>query len=79
MVTYETGGSPEIVDEKTGIVVEQGNIKDLVIAIHKIKNLSPEERQELRMRCRKRAEENYEKNRQYAEYVRIYQTLLGGF
>ena len=79
VVTYETGGSPEIVDEKTGIVVEQGNIKDLVIAIHKIKNLSPEERQELRMRCRKRAEENYEKNRQYAEYVRIYQTLLGGF
>ena len=33
VVTYRTGGSPEAIDERTGFVVEQGDISGLVDAI----------------------------------------------
>lgn len=32
-LTYRTGGSPEAVDGKTGIVVERGDIEGLTAAI----------------------------------------------
>src|SRR5690554_1090286 len=38
VITYKTGGSPEAIDVSTGIVVEQGNIQDLVDAITLIKD-----------------------------------------
>lgn len=36
VVTFNTGGSPEAIDESTGIVVEQGNIDKLYEAVIKI-------------------------------------------
>lgn len=33
IVTYNTGGSPEAIDDKTGIVVEQGDVSSLIKAI----------------------------------------------
>ena len=51
VITYKTGGSPEAVDDMTGIVIEQGNIDGLVNAIIQMKN-NPL----LSSACRKRAE-----------------------
>ena len=34
VITYNTGGSPEAIDEKTGIVVKQGDIIGLGKAIN---------------------------------------------
>ncbi len=39
VITFRTGGSPETIDENTGLVVEKGNVKDLFEAICKIKKL----------------------------------------
>lgn len=36
VVTFNTGGSPEAIDENTGIVVEKGNLKELCSSIIKI-------------------------------------------
>lgn len=36
IVTFNTGGSPEAIDENTGIVVEKGNLKELCSSIIKI-------------------------------------------
>ena len=71
VITYRTGGSPEAVDEKTGIVVEQGDVDALADAIRTMKEhpLSSEA-------CRKRAEENFNKDKCFEKYINLYNTLL---
>lgn len=71
VITYRTGGSPEAVDEKTGIVVEQGDVEALVSAICHLKEhpLSADD-------CRKRAEACFNKDRCFEEYVELYENLL---
>lgn len=71
VVTYNTGGSPESLTEKTGIVVGQGNVEEMVRAIKSLKEtpLSAEE-------CRKHAEECFDKNNCYMKYVSLYEDLV---
>ena len=71
VITYRTGGSPEAVDEKTGIVVEQGDIAALADAIRRMKEhpLSSEA-------CRKRAEEHFDKDKCFEKYIELYESLL---
>ncbi len=71
VITYRTGGSPEAVDEKTGFVVEQGNIETLVDAISKMKEnpFSSEN-------CRKRAEESFDKDKCFEKYIELYTRIL---
>ena len=71
VITYRTGGSPEIIDEKTGVVVEQGDIVGLVDAIKKMKEtpLSSEN-------CRNRAVEKYDKDKRFADYVDLYERIV---
>lgn len=71
VITYNTGGSPEAIDERTGVVVEQGNVEALAETIRNMKNhpLSSED-------CRKRAEELFDKDKCYEKYIRLYEKLL---
>lgn len=71
VITYRTGGSPETVDEKTGIVIEQGNINALAVAIQHLKEqpLSSEN-------CRQRAEKYFNKNKCFENYIHLYETLI---
>ncbi len=71
VITYKTGGSPEIIDEKTGIVVEQGNLEALTNAITSLreKPLDSEE-------CRKRAETLFNKEERFKDYINLYEQLL---
>ncbi|EOA51798.1 glycosyltransferase [Bacteroides salyersiae] len=71
VITYRTGGSPEAIDEKTGVVVEQGNVESLANAIHQMKEypLSSED-------CRKRAEECFDKDKCFEKYIELYNDLL---
>ena len=71
VITYHTGGSPEAVDEKTGMVVEQGNVEALVDAILKM-NVNPLSSES----CRKRAEECFDKYKCFEEYVELYNRIL---
>ena len=56
ILTYKTGGSPEIVDKYGGIIIEQGNILQIVEAIKKIRkngikmlNINKEEYDKIRV------------------------------
>lgn len=71
VITYNTGGSPEAIDENTGIVVEQGDIDGLAEAIRRItaNPLSSED-------CRKRAEAHFDKNKCFEQYISLYSRLL---
>lgn len=73
VVTYRTGGSIEAVDEETGLIVERGNVSALAEAV---KQLSHQSAATLRPACRRRAEELYNKEARYEEYVHLYENLL---
>lgn len=68
VITYKTGGSPEAVDDKTGIVTEPGNVLELADKIKFVcenNPFSPED-------CRKRAEELFDKNKNFQQYLGLY-------
>ena len=71
VITYKTGGSPEAVDEHTGVVVEQGNVEALAEAIRKMK-ASPLSYEA----CRKRAEEHFDKDKCFEKYIELYNRIL---
>lgn len=71
VITYNTGGSPEAIDEKTGVVVPQGDVKVLADAILQMKEhpLSSAD-------CRQRAEMLFDKNKCFKQYINLYNELL---
>lgn len=71
VITYRTGGSPEAIDERTGVVVEQGDVNGLVEAIYRMK-----EDPLYSADCRKRAEECFDKDKCFEKYVELYEKLL---
>jgi len=73
VVTYKTGGSPEIIDEKTGIVVEQGSVEGLANAV---KSICAEVANHFVEDCRKRAELLFDREKCFEEYLRLYDQLL---
>lgn len=73
VVTYRTGGSPEAIDDETGIIVEKGDINGLKDAIA---NLSQRDRSEMKQACRKRAERLYNKDDRFQDYINLYEELL---
>lgn len=71
VITYKTGGSPEAIDDKTGVVVPQGDVEALAEAIREMR-ANPLSRED----CRKRAEECFDKEKCFGEYVGLYERLL---
>lgn len=71
VITYKTGGSPEAISEKTGIVIEQGDVEALADAIRHMK-----EHPLLAEDCRKQAEEHYDKDKCFEKYIQLYESLL---
>lgn len=71
VLTYETGGSPEAIDDKTGIVVNQGDIADVArkICVLQDKRLKSKD-------CRKRVVKLFNKDKCFEEYINLYNSLL---
>ena len=71
VITYNTGGSPEAIDERTGVVVEQGNVASLAAAIREMMAtpLSSSD-------CRERAEALFNRDKCFEEYINLYERLL---
>jgi putative colanic acid biosynthesis glycosyltransferase len=73
VITYNTGGSPEAIDENTGIVVEKGNIETLAKAITQVIDKGKEHYSN---HCRVRAEKYFNKDDRYRDYLKIYESLI---
>lgn len=73
VITYNSGGSAEIISEDTGIIIERGNIEKMLEACNFIKNnpgyFSPE-------KCRQRAESHFDAQKQFSYYIDIYKEIL---
>lgn len=70
VVTFDTGGSPEAIDEGTGIVVEQGNVDRLCKAVMNVAEHLDVYTYE---NCVKRA--RLFSNKQYNLYVQLYKSV----
>lgn len=73
VITYDTGGSPEAIDKKTGFVVDKGNVAGIVEKIEALKALNYGEISEA---CRERAENKFDKSIVYREYLNIFKEML---
>lgn len=73
IITYRTGGSPEIIDEKTGIVVDKGNLEQVVKAI---KEFEIRGKSFYSNSCRQRAVEFFNKDDRFQDYINLYNELL---
>ena len=73
VITYNTGGSAEAIDEETGEIVQKGEIQLLKQAIEKwCENSSVK----ISIKCRTRAEKFFNKEDRYSEYLAIYEQSL---
>lgn len=74
VVTYQTGGSVEAIDERTGKIVPTGNINLLTKSVVQV----CEDNDDVinAEQCRKRAIELYNKNDRYVEYMSLYDNLI---
>ncbi len=70
VLTFKTGGSPEIIDFTCGSVVDRDDINSLVGEIERIKNEKPFTKEN----CVKRAQ-NYNKDDKFKEYVDLYEKI----
>ena len=71
VITYKTGGSPEAIDDKTGVVINQGEVEALSQAVNELSKKPLE-----RKACRIRAIENFDKNKCFEQYISLYNELL---
>jgi len=74
VVTFDSGGSTEILDKNTGFSVEQGNVKAMY---EKVKAIIDKGKTYYLENCRKRAENLYNETEKFKEYVEIYKSDLG--
>lgn len=72
VITYRTGGSPEAIDSKTGFVCDQGNVHELVNACVNL----IEHSFEMQSACRSRAEEYFNRDKCFQQYIDIYESVL---
>lgn len=70
VITYNTGGSPEAIDQETGCIVKQGDIQALSKAIQKLSKhpIQP-------AKCRERAEVMFDKNICFQKYIHLYESF----
>lgn len=73
VITFNTGGSPEAIDDNTGIVVEKGDVTGLENAIKIIKSKGENFYQKA---CRERAENLFDKKINFEKYIDLYKEIL---
>lgn len=72
VLTFDTGGSPEIIDETSGCVVECDNVDALEHEIIRICETNPYSKDA----CLAKARE-FDKNEKFREYIELYEVLNG--
>ena len=73
VVTYRTGGSIEAITERTGLIVEQGDVEGLLKAARLIEERGKDFYREP---CREYALAHFRKEDRYADYLKLYDELL---
>ena len=72
-IVYNATASPELVDEKTGIIVEKGDIEGVLNAIYHISQKGKESYSDA---CIEKAKRMYNKEDRYLDYINLYKEVL---
>lgn len=73
VITYRTGGSVESVNDSTGIVVDKGDINELVKAIEIVKSNGKDFYEN---NCREHSIKNFDKKIKFMDYYKLYEEIL---
>jgi putative colanic acid biosynthesis glycosyltransferase len=73
VITYNTGGSPEAIDKGTGMVIEKEDVIGLYNAIQELVLHTQEQYAKV---CRTRAEQLFNKEDRYLDYLKLYEKLI---
>lgn len=73
VVTYNAGGSPEAIDDKTGIVVPKGDKDALKNAIVEVVTNKEKYTSEV---CRQRAVDHFDKDDRFGDYIELFNKTL---
>jgi glycosyltransferase involved in cell wall biosynthesis len=73
VVTFNTGGSPECLDDGCGLAVERGDLPGLVAAIARVRKNGKEF---YSANCQKRAKGLFDKDARFVEYLGLYKGCL---
>lgn len=73
VITYDTGGCSETIDETCGKVVKRGDWVGLYEAVSLLRQRG---KTSFTQSCRKRVEEYFDEKRQYQSYINLYQSIL---
>lgn len=76
IISYDTGGCAEAIDEDTGIIISPGNLKGVINAISDIKKNT---KSYYSPKCRERALHHFDKKNKYAEYIKIYSEIENNY
>lgn len=71
VLTFKTGGSPEIIDETCGVVVEKNNIDELYKEILRIVEEKPFSKENCLARSKK-----FERTEKFSEYIELYKERI---
>lgn len=74
VITFNSGGSSECLGNICGLVVDRGDFSGLVASI---KYMRQEGKLKYTTKCRKRAEEYYDKYDRFSDYISLYKDMLG--
>ena len=73
VITYDTGGSPEAIDNTTGKLVKKGDVQGLCNAIQDLALNSQEHYAKI---CRTHAKQLFNKQDRYLDYLKLYEALI---
>lgn len=73
VITYNTGGSPEAIDEMTGMVVPKGDKEALRKAIMEVVTSTDKYRSDV---CRERAVEHFNKEDRFGDYIELFKEVF---
>ena len=73
LITYDTGGSPEAVNDNTGFVIPQGNVEQAAMLIRQIKERG---KAQFTASCRARAEQYFRGEDCFNAYFKLYERLV---
>ncbi|MHC0036445.1 glycosyltransferase [Pseudoneobacillus sp. C159] len=72
VITFDTGGSKESINENTGFVIEQGDFQKLLKIIKHLRNSTANYKDA----CINQIKENFVSENKYSDYIHLYESLI---
>src|SRR5690606_35105270 len=73
VITYNTGGSVEVITPHTGFVVEKHDVANLY---NRIKEINQKSKEYYQKKCVFFAEKNFNKTIQFNKYIELYKNII---